>query len=81
MQQGEWFPEASSAFEHFMQRGWKINLDPNRWFSTSAYLRDNPDVAAAEVNPFMHFLSTGSREGRTPKSYLSKDTDDGMGGW
>jgi serralysin len=33
-------------------------------FDTLGYLAENPDVAAAGVNPLEHFLSFGIYEGR-----------------
>ncbi|MCA8883422.1 MAG: glycosyltransferase [Rhodobacteraceae bacterium] len=35
-------------------------------FDEEYYLRQNPDVAAAKVDPLSHFLSEGWREGRDP---------------
>jgi hypothetical protein len=40
-------------------RPWKL-------FDEDYYLRSNPDVASAGVNPFLHFLLTGGFEGRNP---------------
>lgn len=50
-------------------------------FSTSAYLAANPDVAAAGVDPYQHYLQYGSSEGRDPSSsfdtqlYLAHNAD------
>jgi 4-hydroxybenzoate polyprenyltransferase len=54
-----------SAAEHYANVGWREGKDPNQSFSTCAYLRANPDVAAAQLNPLVHFLRYGRREGRT----------------
>lgn len=35
-------------------------------FDRDFYLRTNPDVAAADVDPYQHFLRYGWREGRNP---------------
>ncbi|XYK80787.1 MAG: hypothetical protein ROO70_00830 [Labrenzia sp.] len=51
---------------HYDNFGWKEGSDPNFHFDTSFYLAENPDVAAAGVNPFDHFLSNGVHEGRQP---------------
>jgi len=34
-------------------------------FDTTDYLGHNPDVAAAHVDPLLHFLQTGIHEGRS----------------
>lgn len=44
--------------------GWREGRDPAPDFSTSRYLRAYPDVAAAQINPFVHFLAKGEKEGR-----------------
>jgi hypothetical protein len=38
--------------------------DPSPAFDTTSYLSANPDVAAAHVNPLVHFLQSGHYEGR-----------------
>ena len=35
-------------------------------FDSSFYLQSNPDVAAAGVNPLVHYLASGGLEGRDP---------------
>jgi hypothetical protein len=55
---------AQDATAHYDELGWRAGRDPNGWFSTSYYLRANPDIAAGGVNPFWHFLVQGHREGR-----------------
>lgn len=50
--------------DHFCKFGWKEGRDPSKHFSTTFYLRTNPDVAAAGVNPFWHYLVFGQKEGR-----------------
>jgi hypothetical protein len=37
-------------------------------FDTTDYLAANPDVAAAQVNPLLHFLQNGQFEGRSPQA-------------
>ena len=39
-------------------------------FDGDWYLRGNPDVAAAGINPLVHFLSWGAAEGRNPSPYF-----------
>jgi len=37
-------------------------------FDTAYYLAHNPDVAAANVDPYQHFMTYGWREGRNPNA-------------
>src|SRR5690606_33577668 len=55
-------PEAAVA--HFLDRGVSLGLDPGPAFSARRYLRENPDVAAAGMNPLLHYLAYGRGEGR-----------------
>jgi len=41
-----------------------LERDPSREFSTSYYLRANADVRESELNPLVHFIRYGMREGR-----------------
>ena len=50
--------------EHFCRFGWQAGLDPNPNFSTNKYLDSNPDVAAVQMNPLVHYLRHGISEGR-----------------
>ncbi|MDB5427059.1 MAG: glycosyl transferase, group 1 family protein, partial [Phenylobacterium sp.] len=44
--------------------------DPNASFSVKDYLESYPDIAEADINPFVHFLSAGRAEGRTGRTEL-----------
>jgi len=52
------------AAEHFVRSGWKQQKSPGPQFDVVAYLEDNPDVAAAGANPFLHYIVNGRAEGR-----------------
>jgi hypothetical protein len=51
----------------FLERGWRLGLDPSPKFSTSFYLQAFPDVAASGMNPLIHYVLHGITEGRAPK--------------
>ncbi|WP_146619988.1 hypothetical protein [Acuticoccus sediminis] len=51
--------------DHYLRHGWQEGRDPAPWFSTRGYLELNEDVAAAELNPFVHYITSGRDEGRT----------------
>lgn len=83
---------AAFAETHYNTFGRFEGSNPNSVFNTTAYLTANPDVAAAGVNPFQHFLSFGITEGRAPNAsvpgsaafdsatYLAANTDLGAAG-
>src|SRR3546814_11595423 len=50
--------------EHYLRIGAQLLYDPSPGFSTRRYLRANPDVAAAGMNPLVHYLRFGRGEGR-----------------
>lgn len=43
----------------------------DRLFDAGYYLRQNPDVAAAGLDPYQHFMNHGWREGRDPSLLFS----------
>lgn len=49
---------------HFIIFGSDKGLDPNPYFSTTDYLKNNVDVEKEMTNPFYHFLASGRNEGR-----------------
>jgi len=54
----------ATEYRDFLHRGWLDGLDPNSWFSCRDYLEANPDIRAAELNPWLHFIRSGRFEGR-----------------
>ncbi|QDH71038.1 hypothetical protein [Marilutibacter alkalisoli] len=54
-----------SAAEHYVRMGGAMLRDPGPGFSARDYLKSNPDVAAAGMNPLVHYLAFGRHEGRT----------------
>ena len=42
-------------------------------FDDNYYLLNNPDVRRADVNPLMHFVKFGWKEGRNPSEYFDTD--------
>ncbi len=53
---------------HFVTKGSPEGKDPSPDFSTSYYVRSNPDVAQSPINPFFHYWNSGREEGRRPKA-------------
>lgn len=50
---------------HYLTEGWLQGRHPTPWFSNTHYLAMHRDVAAANMNPFLHFCVSGKREGRS----------------
>ena len=59
-----------AALEHYLYSGAWEGRDPGPEFASLRYLRENPGVLAAGVNPLVHYLETGRFNGRrkTPDS-------------
>ena len=49
--------------------GFNPDFNPYRTFDSQYYLRENPDVAAAGVDPYEHYVAFGQIEGRSPNIY------------
>jgi len=54
---------AHAAATHYAQH-WREGLQPGKDFDSAQYLADHPDVAAANLNPLVHFELAGRRERR-----------------
>jgi GT2 family glycosyltransferase len=44
--------------------------DPNELFDSDWYLRENIDVAIAEIDPLYHYVNFGEKEGRRPNPFF-----------
>jgi hypothetical protein len=60
-------PAGETAASHYASIGWRQGHDPNPWFSTQAYLEENPGVGEAGQVPLFHFLEIGADEGKECK--------------
>ncbi|WP_084486754.1 glycosyltransferase family 61 protein [Brucella rhizosphaerae] len=54
------------AWGHYVRVGSQLKFDPCEYFWPEWYLERNPDVAAASLNPLMHFEQYGAMECRDP---------------
>ena len=54
---------------HFCFYGWKKGLNPSREFNVSYYLDTYLDVKSAKINPFIHWITHGEKEGRITNKY------------
>ncbi|MCA0998662.1 rhamnan synthesis F family protein [Alloyangia pacifica] len=63
---------ARGAARHYLAQGAAAGADPGPEFSSRGYLAANPDVAAAAVNPLLHYEDYGRAEGRAVQPPLGK---------
>ena len=62
----------SDPIKHYMDIGFRNGYNPSLWFYTNYYLNMNLDVKTADINPLVHFLKYGCREGRKPSPSFRK---------
>ncbi|MBP5343786.1 MAG: glycosyltransferase [Alphaproteobacteria bacterium] len=65
----EWYKRTyqdckESPIVHYMTQGWLIGHNPSPDFDGNQYLKDNPDVKKAGMNPLEHYVLYGKKEGR-----------------
>ena len=60
------YPDVSQTSQdpilHYVEHGWREGRRPGPAFDGDAYLTANPDLAAAGVNPLVHFHTEGAAE-------------------
>lgn len=56
----------TERFTHFIDTGGTAGLSPHPIFDSAWYLTNHPDVAAANINPLLHYLAHGHIEERRP---------------
>jgi hypothetical protein len=59
-------PPGQLCLAHFLRRRFTGEVNPIPEFDSGYYLRANPDVAAAGMDPLEHYLIQGFREDRLP---------------
>ena len=58
--------EGNSALLHYLRNRRECRFSPVPDFDIEHYAKSYPDVAAAGIDPFEHFITYGYLEGRTP---------------
>jgi MoaA/NifB/PqqE/SkfB family radical SAM enzyme len=58
---------SSDLLEHYIRNGVALGYTPSLGFDQEWYLQTYQDVAAAGVNPLLHYVNWGRAEGRQPK--------------
>jgi len=54
---------------HYLMYGGFKGFNPSLQFDSNWYFEEYPDVAQAGMNPLIHFILNGEREGRLPKPF------------
>ena len=62
----ELYDTKTGVFRHFLKHGWSEHKDPSSRFSFSYYLKSYPDVANLGIDPLLHYIKYGRKEGRLP---------------
>jgi len=62
--QADGLPSDQDAAHHYLQKGAVLGLSPGPLFDGPLYIADNPDVAAAGLNPLLHYIARGQAEER-----------------
>ncbi len=52
--------------KHFLLEGAALGNNPTKWFDTNWYINQYDDVKETGVNPLVHYILYGRREGRKP---------------
>ncbi|TXN44740.1 hypothetical protein FV233_13645 [Methylobacterium sp. WL7] len=66
-------PPAQAA-RHYLHEGAARGLSPGPLFDGPWYLDNHPDIAAAGLNPLLHYLDSGRAEGRAICSVADSET-------
>ncbi|MEE0942211.1 MAG: glycosyltransferase [Methanobrevibacter sp.] len=67
------FDSVKSGLVHYLEFGYKQNLNPSDYFNGDSYLKFNPDVKSHNWNPLVHYLKYGKIEGRVFTSISHDD--------
>ena len=62
----KWRASNAKALQDYIERALRGGTEPNELFDSRYYLEQNPDVAAAGLNPLAHYLSHGAKDGKLP---------------
>ena len=63
---------------YYCTEGFRMLLDPSECFSTRAYLLESPDIAEAQLNPFVHYIHHGHAEKRFVASRSAVEFQEGL---
>ncbi len=61
-------PEGMLLLAHFLERRTTGTVSPIADFDPGYYMENHPDIAAAGIDPFEHYVNYGAKEGRNPSA-------------
>ncbi len=67
---------SEDPIKHYLEKGCKNNFNPSSEFNTKWYLDTNKDVKEIGMNPFVHYIVYGRKEGRLPNKSFDLKTKD-----
>ncbi len=59
-------------YEFYLRNWRKYDINPSRFFDSSFYLNIYEDVRASGINPLVHYILHGWREGRAPSPHFDR---------
>ena len=68
------------ALHHYLRHGAAAGAGPHPEFDPAGYLAANADVAAAGIDPLVHYTLSGAAEGRLPRPAAGAREPDRRGG-
>jgi hypothetical protein len=60
----------SSYFSFFLQNS-LLEISPNKYFDTSWYLMQNPEIRNSDQHPYLYYLAAGYKENKLPNNWIS----------
>ena len=66
-QTGKQFKNENKALHHYLEQGYKNNYKPHPNFNAPNYIKKYPAVKEHNINPLVHYLRYGRKEGKTDK--------------
>ena len=67
---------SENPIQHYINVGCDKNFNPSPEFNTKWYLEENPDVKKVGMNPLVHYILYGRKEGRLPNESFDWKTKD-----
>ena len=64
------FGSPGEAYAHYLAHGRGLGIDPHPLFDVSWYVRQNPEVRRANIDPLIHFIERGAADGADPNPYF-----------
>lgn len=67
------FGSPEEAVVHYLEEGWRLNLNPHPLFDTQFYRDTYGEADGGEQNPLVHYVCRGYKEARDPHPLFDTD--------